>query len=274
MTMPAAPNLLITGRTKVMFLIADPVDHVIGTAVLNAAWAAEGRDIVAVPLHVRPADLADALAMIRRAPNVAGTGITIPHKIAAAGLVDRLTEAAAQAGAVNFIRRDADGRLTGHNVDGAGFLAGLGAAGVEVAGRSVALAGAGGVARAIGFALAGAGAGALNIRNRDAAKAERLIADIAAWPGAARCRLSANAPVGAADILINATALGMRAEDPTPFAAAELPDAATVAEVVMAPALTPLLKAAAARGLRTVPGRAMMDPQAALVARFLDGDPA
>lgn len=274
MTPPEAPKLLITGRTKVMFLIGDPIDHVIGTAVLNAAWARALRDLVTVPLHVRPADLPHALEMIRRAPNVAGTGITIPHKIAAAGLVDRLTEAAAQVGAVNFIRRDADGRLTGHNVDGAGFLAGLRAAGVNPSGRSVALAGAGGVARAIAFALAGAGAGALNIRNRDAAKAERLAADIAAWPGAAGCRPSANAPVGAADILVNGTALGMRADDPPPFAEAETPEGAVVAEVVMTPPLTPLLQAAAARGLSTVPGRAMLDPQAALVARFLDGDPA
>lgn len=262
----------ITGRTRVMFIMGDPIDHVVGTAVLNAEWQSAGRDLVTVPLHVRSADLPHMLDTLRRAPNVAGTGITIPHKIAALALVDHLTDAARRAGAVNFIRRNADGSLTGHNVDGAGFLSGLSTHGVDPAGRHVVLSGAGGVARAIAFALAGAGVASLTIRNRDIAKAEALVADIEASG-------MTDAPLGTAggpvpDLLINATALGMKESDPLPFAPDEIPPAAAVAEVVMTPAETPLLAAAKAKGSTVIPGRAMMDPQAALVARFLDGDPA
>lgn len=263
----------ITGRTKVMFIMGDPIGHVVGTAVLNAAWQEAGRDLVTVPLHVHAPDLPHMLDSLRKAPNVAGTGITIPHKIAALSLVDHVTAAARLAGAVNFIRRNADGTLTGHNVDGSGFLAGLRAHGVEPAGRDVHIAGAGGVARPIAFALAGAGARRLTIRNRDMAKAEALLADIRASGDAAECILE-TASGAPSDLLVNATSLGMKDTDPMPFEAAEIPTGAIVAEVVMTPAETPLLAAARAKGCTIVPGRAMMDPQAALVAAFLDGDPA
>ena len=262
----------ITGRTKVMFIMGDPIGHVVGTAVLNAAWEAAGRDLVTVPLHVRSADLPHMLDMLRKAANLAGTGITIPHKIAAMGLVEHLTEAARLAGAVNFIRRNADGTLTGHNVDGAGFLAGLHAHGVNPAGRHVVLAGAGGVARAIAFSLAGADIASLAILNRDTAKAEALASDIIASGITGAPVATAAGPVP--DLLVNGTALGMKPTDPLPFPIDEIPSAAAVAEVVMTPADTPLLVAAKAKGCTIIPGRAMLDPQADLVARFLDGDPA
>lgn len=263
----------VTGRTRVMFIMGDPIGHVVGTAVLNRAWEAAGRDMITIPLHVRAADLPHMLDTIRRAPNVAGTGITIPHKIAARKCVEHVTEAARRAGAVNFIRRNADGSLTGHNVDGEGFLAGLAAHDVDPAGRHVLLAGAGGVARAIAFALAGAGAASLTIRNRDKAKAGALASDIAASGTAGTCALGTT-PGQSPEILINATSLGMAEGDPLPFSPPEIGAAMAVAEVVMTPAETPLIAAARDAGCAVVPGRAMMDPQAALVAAFLDGDPA
>ena len=274
MTFPDAPRIDVTGKTRVMFIIGDPVDHILGTRILNAAWAEQGRDLITVPLHVPPENLAHALDMIRKYPNIAGTGITIPHKIAATDLVDHLTDAAAHAGAVNFIRRNDDASLTGHNVDGTGFLSGLLSHGVDPAGRSIALAGAGGVARAIAFALAGAGADALFIRNRDHLKAQALAAEIRGWKGAAGCTVTAGRPSGNADILVNATSLGMRETDPLPFDRAEIRAGIVTAEVVMTPAITPFMAEAARKGGTIVPGRAMMDPQAALVAQFLDGNPA
>ncbi|WP_163851395.1 shikimate dehydrogenase family protein [Pseudooceanicola aestuarii] len=270
---PDAPRLHITGRTAVLFIMGDPIDHVIGTDVLNRTWVETGRALVTVPLQVRAADLPYMLDMLRRAPNVAGTGITIPHKIAAVALVDHLTDAALQAGAVNFIRRNADGTLTGHNVDGAGFVAGLAAQGVAATGRDVLMLGAGGVGRAIAFAMAGGGARSLTIRNRDVARARALadaIRDSGVAPGCALHVGDGPTP----GLIINATALGMDPDDPLPLPADQIPLGAIVAEVVMTPAITPLLTAAQARNCRIVPGRAMMDPQAGLVGAFLDGTPA
>lgn len=272
MTVEDAPRLHVTGQSRVMFIMADPVDHVIGTAVLKRAWSSDGRDLVYVPLHVRAEDLPFMLDAVRRAPNVAGTGITIPRKIAARDLVEHLTQAAKLSGAVNFIRRNTDGTLTGHNVDGAGFLAGLGAHDVDPAGRDIWLAGAGGVARAIAFALAGAGARSLTLRNRSADKAEALASALRDSAVGAQCRIGTG-HAASADILVNGRSLGMRAENPLPFDTHEIPKGATVADVVMRPAVTALMQAAGNRGCRTISGHAMLDPQADLVATYLDGDP-
>jgi shikimate dehydrogenase len=93
----------------------------------------------------------------------------MPHKEALAAHVDELAGPAALIGAVNVVRREADGRLVAANTDGQGFVIGLREAGHELAGRRVLLAGAGGAGRAVAFAVAGAGAARLTIANRTAA---------------------------------------------------------------------------------------------------------
>lgn len=268
--MAAGVPMAITGRTAVMLILADPVAQIVGTHVLNRAFAEAGLDVAVVPLQVRPGDLAAALELIRRTPNVVGTGITIPHKIAATGLVDGLTEAARAVGAVNFIRRNADGSLTGTNVDGAGFLAGLVAEEVAPEGMRVAQIGAGGVGRAIAFALAGAGVAELHIVNRDAGKAAALAAAVRGAAPDCRVRAASLPGLSGFDLVVNATALGMRPGDPLPHNLTGLKRHAVAADVVMTPAVTPMLAAAARLGCKTVPGMAMMRPQAGLVARFFD----
>lgn len=266
-----AREMDITGKTAVMFIIADPIEHVLGTAVLNAHFRRSGQDIVACPLHVRPEDLEATLRVIRRLQNVIGFGVTIPHKISIVAMLDHVTRNAELVGAVNFVRRDPDGRLTGHNVDGEGFVAGLDANGVTVSGMSVLQVGAGGAGRAIAFAVASSGAKKLNIINRTMAKAEELARAVqAAHPA---CDVTVRAPdLEDVDLVINATSVGMRPDDPLPLDLAGLGPAAAVAEVIMRPEMTAMLRRAAERGCTTVPGRAMLDHQIALAAAFLTAD--
>lgn len=262
----------ITGKTRVMFILADPVAHVIGTDVLNRSFDAMGLDIACAPLHVAPEHLDGVMQTLRTVKNVAGFGCTIPHKTAALGLMDHLTPAARSVGAVNFVRRNTDGSLTGHNIDGAGFMAGLAAAGHGVAGKRVLQIGAGGVGKAIAFALAEAGARELVVANRSTAKAQQLAsAVVAAVP---ECRLHGcdparmPAPRGF-DLIVNCTSLGMKPDDPLPFDPEGLGPGQIVAEVVMTPAMTPVMARAAAQGCAVVPGLAMMEPQPGLLAEFL-----
>jgi shikimate dehydrogenase len=262
----------ITGKTRIMFIVADAVDHIVGSDVLNRAFDDMKLDVAVSPLSIGSDDLAATLDLIRRIGNVAGFGVTIPHKIAAVGLVDELTDAARDIGAVNFVRRNGDGSLTGHNIDGEGFIAGLAAHGVETRGARILQIGAGGVGRAIAFALAGGGAGAIHLVNRNAAKGEELVAAIQAR--LPRARISSYAserdlPDGAFDLVVNATSLGMHEGDPLPVSLARAAPSSVVAEVIMKPASTPLLVEAERLGCRTVPGIAMMQPQPLLVARFL-----
>lgn len=262
----------ITGRTRIMFILGDPVDHIVGTDILNRFFAEQGHDVAVSPLQIARGDLAEALSMLRRIRNVAGFGVTIPHKIAALSLVDDLTEAARDIGAVNFVRRNEGGTLTGHNVDGAGFVEGLDRHGFAPSGAKVLVVGAGGVGRAISFAVARAGATRLVVANRTVSAADDLAAAInAAVPGlrAEPASTAALPPLGEFDLVVNATALGMKQDDPLPFDPAGLSPETTVAEVVMSPAETRVLVAAKANGCRIVPGAAMMAGQPALVARFL-----
>lgn len=258
----------ITGQTAVMLMLADPVSHIRGTALINDSFAALGLDATILPVHVLPADLDAVLKAVRLMRNVAGLGITIPHKIAALSLVDELTPIARSMGATNFIRRNVDGSLTGTNTDGAGFLAGLRANGFDPAGRRVLLAGTGGVGRAIAFALATAGAARIDLLNRDPAKAHALADALRLSVPACRIAMADADSLPQSDLLVNATSLGMKAGDPLPLDIAALTPATTVAEVVVQPAMTPLLLHAAARGCRTVGGAEMLKPQPKLVAEF------
>ncbi|HEV7254359.1 MAG TPA: shikimate dehydrogenase [Mesorhizobium sp.] len=251
-----------------MFVLAHPIGHVRASAVLNSYFGSTGKDVAASPLHVLPDDLATVIGAIRRMQNVAGFGLTIPHKIAAIPLLDALTEEAGVIGAVNFVRRDHDGRLVGTNTDGAGFVSGLRNNGVDPCGGRILMAGAGGVGRAIAFALAEAGARSIRIMNRDRAKATELARAVAAtFPD---CAVEPDAAgVGPFDIFVNATSLGLVPEDPLPITEAALAAIPTVAEVVMNPPVTALMRAAARCGARVVPGKAMLDAQMALVAAFM-----
>jgi len=195
----------------------------------------------------------------------------VPHKIAMVELCNELEPSARLMGAVNIVRRERDGKLIGANFDGAGLASALEAEVSTLAGRHVHLAGAGGVARAIAFALAQAGAAHLAISNRSVAKADALLNAVKqAFPHVITAR--ADHRPSDCDIAINATSLGMRSDDPLPFAVDALPATATVAEVVMNPLMTPLLLRAQARGLRFVKGDAMLKCQLAAWVKFLGFD--
>lgn len=258
----------ITGQTAVMLMLADPVSHIRGTALINDSFAALGLDATIVPIHVRPDNLEAVLKAVRLMQNVAGLGITIPHKVAAWSLVDDLTPVARRMGATNFIRRNADGTLTGTNTDGAGFLAGLQANGFDPAGKRVLLAGTGGVGRAIAFALVEAGAARIDLMNRDLAKARSLAEELRVSAPGCRVAMADEGSIALADLLINGTSLGMKTEDPLPLDIGGLTHRTTIAEVVVQPTITALLREAAARGCPTIGGAEMLKPQPKLVADF------
>lgn len=257
-----------TGTTRMVLQLADPISHVRAAALLTERLRTSGIDAMMVPIHVRPNDLAALVAVVRRLPNVAGLGITMPHKQAIVPRLDALDDAARSCGAVNWVRRDPDGSLVGAQIDGECFVSAIDAAGIGLAGRSVLLVGAGGVARAIAFALAGRDIAHLHVSNRGAAAADRLVADLAT---AGHSVATAGGPVDPSsyDVVVNATSLGARPDDPLPVDVARLAPGTDVCEVVASPPRTALVVAAQARGLRAVPGTAMLEDQLDVAARFL-----
>ena len=263
-----ASRASISGRTALTVILAHPVAHIRTPQAMNAHYDAIGHDGVMVPVHVLPEDLPTVVAGLRRMQNLRGIVVTVPHKEAVAALCDELTDAAREVGAVNVIRRGADGRLAGGQFDGEGFVAGLRAAGHEVAGRAVFMAGAGGAAAGLAFAFARHGAARLTIHNRTATKAESLVARVHAAYPACDVRTGSHDPSGH-DVVVNATSLGMQEGDALPLDVTRLAPPMLAAEVIMAPEVTPFLAEAARRGCATHGGKPMLAAQIALLARFM-----
>jgi shikimate dehydrogenase len=223
----------------------------------NAAFAAAGIDGRYELLEIDEADVPAAVAETRT-EGWLGLGVTAPYKQLVASLVDEVEADAREIGAVNNVVRASDGRLIGFNTDAPGFRAGAEAAmGRPLAGATVCVAGAGGVARAIVHACQQARVSQLTLGNRTPGR-EVLGVRALALDGS-----DFETALRSADLAVNATTVGM--VDPgAAFDVALLPPGATVFDCVYVPAETPLLAAARARGLKASNGAEMLIAQAAI----------
>ncbi|MBM86423.1 MAG: shikimate dehydrogenase [Rhodospirillaceae bacterium] len=263
--------LNISGKTRVFACISDPIEHVRAPSVLNKLFEKHCVDAVMVPMHIPPAGLETAIAGLRAMPNFGGMAITLPHKLPMMAFCDEIGRQGQLVGAVNFAAFDDQRRLIADNCDGKGFVDGMLAAGFEVTGRQTLMVGAGGAARAIAFSLADAGVARLGIANRTREKAEELAKVVkAAYPNV---DVSANDgdPRGF-EIVINATSLGLKATDALPINPELLEQHQLVAEIIMNPVDTPILKAAQANGCSIHYGRPMFDHQATIIAKLFGYD--
>lgn len=258
----------ITGRTKLMGILADPIHHVKAPQRMNEHLHGLGYDGVLVPMHARPANLAAVVAGLRGLENLAGVVVTVPHKTAVLALCDEASPVTRLIGAANVVRREPDGRLVATMLDGEGFVRGLREAGVQIEGKSAYLAGAGGAANAIGFSLVQAGVSHLTVANRTTARAEDLKRRIASLYPDADVRIGTPNPAGH-DLVVNATSLGLAEGDALPLDVSQLESTQLVCEIIMQPAETALLKAARARGCAIHYGAPMLACQIALMAEFL-----
>lgn len=215
-----------------------------------------------VPLPVAPGRVADALKGLA-ALGFAGCNVTIPHKLEAMRLVDDVDPLAQRIGAVNTVVVGTDGRLSGFNTDGYGFVESLRAARKDWTAEAgpVVVLGAGGGARAIVVTLIAEGAREIRLLNRTSARAEELAAAAGAQVRVLSWDQRAAALDGAA-LLVNTTSQGMIGQPPLDIALDALPKTALVSDIVYNPLLTPLLAAAKARGNTTVDGLGMLLHQA------------
>lgn len=260
--------LEITGKTRVLGIIAHPTEHVKAPPGINRIARERGKDAVMVPFNVAPADLPGFVGALRTLRSFDGAIVTVPHKQAILTLCDDLTPHARAVGAANILRRAPDGRLVGGQLDGAGFIQGLRHAGIEPKGKRLYLAGAGGAASAIAFAAAEAEVAYLTLANRSQGKADELRLRLLRFNPHLAIDIGMRDPSGH-DIIVNATTLGMKTEDDLPVDPERLSPGMVVAEVVMAPEMTRLLEAARARGCQIHLGRHMLDHQLRLMADFM-----
>lgn len=234
----------------------------------NAAFDAAGIDARYELLELDPEDVEPAVAAAR-GPDWLGLGVTAPYKRVVADRCDEVEPDAATIGAVNNVVRTRDGRLIGINTDAPGFRAGVELAmGRSLAGTRVVVAGAGGAAHAVVHACLDAGARHVTVANRTPSSAAALAERFAGVGTGAASGIALDDPglrdaLRSADLAVNATTVGMIDPGAT-IPVAELPDGATVFDLVYVPAETPLLRAARARGLRAANGSEMLIAQAAI----------
>jgi shikimate dehydrogenase len=282
----------IDASTRYCAVLGSPVRHSASPAFQNAGLATLGLNWRYLAFEVRPEDLRAAIEGAMKMRFV-GLNLTVPHKLLAMDMMDCLDESARQWGAVNTVRfegRNAEGawqplgmfddppslvRSQGFNTDAQGLARSLrDDLAVKLAGSSVLLLGAGGAGRAAGLKLAAEQCSELYFVNRTQSKAEELAREVRQrYP---QVRTVVGYPSGKVDLLLNATSLGLRAEDPLPFDASlfSLQNAAAVYDMIYRPAETRLLNMARAAGCRSANGLGMLLFQGVAALELWTGRPA
>lgn len=254
-------------------LIGHPVEHSLSPAMHNAAFAADGLDYAYVALDVRPENLPAAVRGLK-ALDFRGFNVTMPHKRAILSLLDDVDEGARISGAVNTVVTEGSS-LRGYNTDGGGMVMACREGGIELSGRRVLLLGAGGAAAAIALSLGAEGAGELRVVNRSAEPARELVHKLR---GAGLEKVEAY-PLGAldeaargAEVIVNATSLGMKDGDPLPVPAEYLEGKQAVCDAVYRPGMeTALIRESRRRGAGVVAGERMLLYQGVLAQRLWIG---
>jgi shikimate dehydrogenase len=261
-------SIEVTGSTKLAGLIGWPLKHTLSPAMHNAAYERLGLDWIYVPFAVRDAsDLPQVVEGLRALP-VVGFNVTMPFKRLMLDLCDEVALQARLAGAVNAVHIS-DGRLIGYNTDGRGLLESLAdEAHFSPEGKRTVVLGAGGAAGAAAMSLTLGHAAHVTVAARHLEQAQEIVDRIGA---AARTDLNVVSMgpelaevVEAADLVLNATPLGMTLGDPLPVDPAWLHEGQVVYDMVYAPSVTPLLAAALHRGATPCGGLGMLVGQGAI----------
>lgn len=257
----------IQGNTDVYLIPGDPVEQVKAPEVFNLIFRTLGINAVLVPVHVAGRDIEAFVKTAFLAKNVKGMFLAIPHKSLVMGLLSQCNDYGRVAGAVNGIRRNANGELEGGLFDGKGLVSALDYFSIAYAGKRVLILGAGGGASAIAASLAIAGSRApaeIALYDPVPGKAQAVAGHITAAALARNVRVSAaasNDPSGY-DVIVNASPLGLQASDPLPCDVSRLAPHAAVVDILMKNQPTPLVRAVRARQLVAQPGFEMLIQQA------------
>ena len=262
-----------TPRRMLVGLIGINIGQSLAPALHEDAFAAAG---MTGHYHLmdaespRPRTLPDLLAAVRAA-GVGGINVTFPFKEAVIPLLDQVSPEAREIGAVNTVVIDGAGRTSGHNTDRSGFReAFIEAFGADaVHGKPVLLLGAGGAGRAVAFALKDLGAAPIRLYDRDGQKARTLAADLG--PGACEVLDAPEPAAASAAGIVNATPIGMTGHEGLPMTPDVVRRGQFVADVIYTPLETEFVKAAKARGARTMGGAGMCVHQAVDAFRHFTG---
>ena len=256
-------------------VFGDPVAHSRSPQLHNPALAACGIDAQYIRLHVRPHEFSEALKLCRAA-GFFGINCTIPHKFAALRAVGHVDLLARRLGAVNTVVFNSSGETWGFNSDGPGLVRAV----EEEFGRPLrdlrvlVLGAGGGAGHAAAIQCALEGCPRLILVNRTREKIESLAREIATFQPDRNVEMQEEPDPGEADLIINATPIGMKSDDPPPMPAEAIEPRHFVLDMIYSPPETPLLCAARIRGARAANGLSMLLHQGAVSFEHWFGRPA
>ncbi len=271
----------LSGRTKLYGLFGSPVEHSKSPAMYNYCFEKWGLDQVYLAFDVSAEDAGKAIEAFRTM-GMKGANVTMPCKQAVVPYLDEISDAVRLSGACNTIV-EKDGKLTGHNTDGQGYVINLKAHGVDIRGKKLVLLGAGGASTAIQVQSLLDGAEKVSVFNQKDAfwdKAKAKIQELQKeFPDrvielldlADEALLAEK--IREADILTNATRVGMKPMDDMSLIqdlSLFRPDL-VVADTVYEPEETKLLRDAKAKGCKTVGGLGMLLYQGAVAVELYTG---
>lgn len=257
--------ITINGKTKVTGIIGWPVEHSLSPAMHNAAFSALSLNYCYVPFPVRPEALVDALSGLK-AMNIRGINVTVPHKERVIPSLDIVDTEASAIGAVNTILHD-EGRLIGYNTDGKGFMQSLVEGNIDPRDMDILIVGAGGGARAVGYSLAEK-ARSISIYGRTGERVERFAGDLRGIGKSVTIRRDLS-QLESYDMIVHATPLGLKGEDPLPLDTTQLRSGQVVCDLIYM--RTKLLDDAAQKGCITLSGAGMLLWQGVLAFELWTG---
>ena len=238
---------MISGKTTLVAHLGYPTFAFKAPMIYNPWFEKNGIDAVVVPMGVQVPDYPDFFRALFHLTNIRGALVTMPHKVTTISLVDEITSTAKVAGAANAVLLREDGSLLGDQFDGAGFVRGVQRKGFDLDGKKVLVVGNGGVGSPIAASLAAAGVGAISLFDPYPAASEGLAERLREAYPKLEVTTGSKDPAGH-DLVVNATPLGMKDDDPLPMDVDRVEPGAFVGEVVMAQNITPFLAAAQAKG--------------------------
>ena len=274
---------MVDGKTKILGVIGDPIEHTFSPAMHNAGLDALNLNYIYLPFHVKEDKLGECIQGAK-AMGIEGLNVTIPHKTNVIKHLDDIDSVASMIGAVNTIQFNFDENngsfnqnnetsvtTKGFNTDGYGCVRAIKEK-TSINNKKVTITGAGGAARAVAFQIASSGIDELSILNRNASKAESLANDLESNLSEAGIDITVNSceienlkrELDSSDIFIDTTPIGMypNVDDKAIASADMLHEDLVVNDIVYTPMETSLIKEALKANAEVVYGYKMLLYQA------------
>ena len=257
--------------TKIFGCIADPIDHVKAPTMFTNEFIQRNINAVMIPINVKKDNLKEVLNGLKKINNFCGLTVTIPHKVEVLKYCDHLYDEAQETQAVNWIKFQ-NKKIVGNNFDGLGFINGLKKSGIITNNKSFCIFGAGGAGMAIAFSLLKQNIQKLKIVNRNILKGKKLKNRLEHYFPESYIELEDlnNYNLANIDVVVNATSIGLKDSKETPFDVKLTKESCIVADIIMEPEETELIKQAKKIKRKVHLGKNMLENQIELAGKFLE----